>query len=309
MELYQLRTFTTVAELGHFTRAAERLHISQPAVSGQMRALEEELGVELFERGPAGMSLTKAGAHLLPFAEKVLAAAVELRGEVQAMHGRVQGKLRVGTVSDPSYLRLGEFLSRMVDRHPLIEIELHKEVSGEALDQLRNGELDATFFFGKLLPMQTDGIRLGDMTYRVIAPLEWKAKVANADWADIAAMPWIMMPENSAHHQVLSEAFGKHGLEPQKVIETDQASVIADLVASGVGLSLAREEIALAGRDAGRWVIWEPAHLEISLWFVYMPDRARDLAVQALVQGISEVWAEPVVPPVALVPRTAAAGS
>ena len=157
--------------------------------------------------------------------------------------------------------------------------------------------------------MQTDGIRLGDMTYRVIAPLEWKAKVANADWADIAAMPWIMMPENSAHHQVLSEAFGKHGLEPQKVIETDQASVIADLVASGVGLSLAREEIALAGRDAGRWVIWEPAHLEISLWFVYMPDRARDLAVQALVQGISEVWAEPVVPPVALVPRTAAAGS
>jgi DNA-binding transcriptional LysR family regulator len=305
MELYQLKTFVTVAELGHLTRAAERLHISQPAVSGQMRSLEEELGVALFERVPGGSSLTRAGAHLLPFAEKVLAAATDLRGEVQSMQGRVQGKLRVGTVSDPTYLRLGEFLSGMVERYPLIEIELHKEVSGDALDQLRSGELDATYFFGKSLPLQTDGIRLGEMTYRVIAPLEWKSRVAKADWADIAAMPWIMMPESSAYHLVLMDAFGERGLEPQKIIESDQASVITDLVASGVGLSLAREEIALAGRDAGRWVLWEPARLEISLWFVHMPDSARDPAVQALVKGVSEVWAEPSVSPLVVAARVA----
>jgi DNA-binding transcriptional LysR family regulator len=307
MELYQLKTFVTVAELGHLTRAAERLHISQPAVSGQMRSLEEELGVALFERVPGGSSLTRAGAHLLPFAEKVLAAATDLRGEVQSMQGRVQGKLRVGTVSDPTYLRLGEFLSGMVERYPLIEIELHKEVSGDALDQLRSGELDATYFFGKSLPLQTDGIRLGEMTYRVIAPLEWKSRVAKADWADIAAMPWIMMPESSAYHLVLMDAFGERGLEPQKIIESDQASVITDLVASGVGLSLAREEIALAGRDAGRWVLWEPARLEISLWFVHMPDSARDPAVQALVKGVSEVWAEPSASPLVVAARVAAA--
>ena len=307
MELYQLKTFVTVAELGHLTRAAERLHISQPAVSGQMRSLEEELGVALFERVPGGSSLTRAGAHLLPFAEKVLAAATDLRGEVQSMQGRVQGKLRVGTVSDPTYLRLGEFLSGMVERYPLIEIELHKEVSGDALDQLRSGELDATYFFGKSLPPQTDGIRLGEMTYRVIAPLEWKARMAKADWADIAAMPWIMMPESSAYHLVLMDAFGERGLEPQKIIESDQASVITDLVASGVGLSLAREEIALTGRDAGRWVLWEPARLEISLWFVHMPDSARDPAVQALVKGVSEVWAEPSAPSLVAAARVAAA--
>ncbi len=293
MELYQLKTFVTVAELGHLTRAAERLHISQPAVSGQMRALEEELGVELLQRVPTGMSLTKAGSHLLPYAEKVLAAAAKLRGEVQSLQGRIQGKLRVGTVSDPTYLRLSELLARMVERYPLIDIELHKEVSGDALDQLRAGELDATFLLGQTLPAQTDGANLGEMTYRIIAPPEWAPRVAGADWAALAAMPWIMMPENSAYSQVLMGAFGERGLELHKVIESDQSALITNLVASGVGLSMAREDVALAGRDAGRWILWEPARLRISLWFIYLQERVHDLAVQALLKGVTEVWSEP----------------
>src|SRR5262249_60738923 len=75
MELYQLRSFAAVAELGHLTRAAEKLHISQPAVSAQIKALEDELGVTLFERVSSGMQLTSAGRNLLPAAEQVLGAA------------------------------------------------------------------------------------------------------------------------------------------------------------------------------------------------------------------------------------------
>jgi len=72
MELYQLRSFVTVAELGQLTRAAERLHVSQPALSAQIKSLEDELGTVLFERGAGGMALTPAGRHLLPQAERVL---------------------------------------------------------------------------------------------------------------------------------------------------------------------------------------------------------------------------------------------
>ena len=75
MELYQLRSFAAVAELGHLTRAAEKLHISQPALSAQIKALEDELGVALFERVSSGMVLTSAGRKLLPEAQKVVAAA------------------------------------------------------------------------------------------------------------------------------------------------------------------------------------------------------------------------------------------
>jgi len=87
MELYQLRTFAAVAETGHLTRAAERLHISQPAVSAQIKALEDKLEVRLFERGPAGMTLTRAGARLLEQAAKVIAAAEELRNLAKALTG------------------------------------------------------------------------------------------------------------------------------------------------------------------------------------------------------------------------------
>ena len=85
MELYQLRRFAAVAELGHLTRAAERLHVSQPALSAQIRALEETLGVTLFERGSSGMSLTAAGRRLLPAARDVVAKAAALRGVAQSI--------------------------------------------------------------------------------------------------------------------------------------------------------------------------------------------------------------------------------
>ena len=101
MELYQLRSFAMVAELGHLTRAAERLHVSQPALSAQIKGLEDELDVALFERSAAGMTLTKAGRDLLPAALDVLAAEQRLRGRAAEMHGARRGKLRLGTVADP----------------------------------------------------------------------------------------------------------------------------------------------------------------------------------------------------------------
>ena len=133
MELYQLRSFVAVAELGHLTRAAERLHVSQPAVSAQIKALEDELGVALFERTSSGMLLTSAGQKLLPEANKVVAAAQSLRSRARAIKGMVVGRARVGTVSDPDFVRVGDFLSHALEAHPLLEIELHHEVSGRGI--------------------------------------------------------------------------------------------------------------------------------------------------------------------------------
>ena len=282
-----------MAEIGHLTRAAEKLHISQPAVSGQIKALEDALGAELFERGPGGMSLTHAGRHLLPMAERVLVAAAELRREAQSLLGRVKGRLRVGTVLEASYLRVGEFLARLVDRYPLIEVDLHQEFSGEALEKVRGGELDAGYFFGDPPQAPLEGRRLRDMSYRVIGPIEWAARLAGASWADLAAMPWVITPVNSSHRHMMMRMFAEHGLEAHKAVEADQEAVIADLVASGIGLSLAREEVAAAGRDAGRWVIWEPARLQTALWFVFRAERARDPLIEAMLEALNDVWSTP----------------
>ena len=98
MEIYQLRAFVTVAQLGHLTRAAEILHVTQPAVTGQIKALEEELGLALFDRKPGRITLTKAGERLMPEAQQVLASAGALLGKAKELKGDVSGVIVVGTL-------------------------------------------------------------------------------------------------------------------------------------------------------------------------------------------------------------------
>lgn len=290
MELYQLRSFIAVAEAGHLTRASEKLHISQPAVSGQIKALEDELELALFERTPSGMELTFAGQRLLADAEKVLASAQALRNDASALKGKVGGKVRVGTLSDPEFIRVGEFLGIAVERHPLLQVELQHEVSGAAFAKVRDGELDAGFYFGTLAHPGVDGLRLRGIVYRVAAPATWKSRVVDADWGAIAALPWIITPPISTHHQLVRALFDKHRIEPIKVVEADQEFVIANLVVSGVGLSLIREELALEKEVAGEVCLWRDVRLETDLWFIYRVGRKSDPVIRAMLDVLADTW-------------------
>lgn len=290
MELYQLRSFVAVAEAGHLTRASEKLHVSQPAVSAQIKALEEELDLALFERTSSGMVLTTAGQTLLAYAQKVLAAAQALRNEAKALKGEVAGRVRVGTMSDPGFIRIGEFLSATVERYPLLQMELHQEVTGEAFGKVRDGELDASFYYGDLEHRLVGRLRLRDVTYRVAAPAAWADRVVAADWDAISTQPWITTPSISSHHKLVRELFDKHGVAPTKVVEADQESVIANLVVSGVGLSLIREELALEKAAAGEICLWRDVRLETTLWFIYQLARKDDLVIRALLGVLRDTW-------------------
>jgi len=290
MELYQLRSFAAVAEAGHLTRAAERLHISQPALSAQIKALEDELGVALFERTSSGMILTAGGQRLLGEAEKVLAAAQGLRNEARALKGEVAGKAAVGTVLEPDLSRVGELLSVMVERYPLLQLELHHEISGAALEKVRSGELDASFFYGDLAHPSVAGVALRPLVYRVAAPAAWRERIAGAGWPDIAALPWVLTPPISSHHRLAAALFRKHGVEPTKVVEADQEPVISSLVASGVGLSLMREDVALERAAAGEICLWDQGRGTTTLWFIHLQERAEDPVIRALLDGLRDTW-------------------
>jgi len=290
MELYQLKTFAAVAETGHLTRAADRLHISQPAVSAQIKALEEELEVRLFERGPGGMALTRAGTRLLEQAAKVLATAEELRNTAKALKGEIAGRLRIGTIGAPEFIRLGEFSSRAVDRFPLLELEFHAEVSGAALEAVRSGTLDASFYVGELMHTNIIGVGLREMTFHVVAAAAWADRVRQADWPTLAAMPWILMPPNSTHSQLARTMFREHGVEPTNVIEADQESLIANLVDSGVGVSLLPDPLALDMQAAGRVCISEKTVMPATLWFIYLRERANDPLIKGIVELIRSLW-------------------
>lgn len=305
MELYQLRTFVAVAEEAHLTRAAERLHISQPAVSGQIKALEQEFDVRLFERAASGMVLTVAGRELLAHTQRVLAAADELKRTAKHLTGEVSGMLRIGTVSNPASIRLGDLLACAVKRHPRLELELHNEVSGAALEGVREGRLDASFYFGDTPGPDVLSLRLREFHYCVTAPAAWADRLKNADWADIAALPWVLTPAISTHNRLVTKLFADHGIEPPlRHVEADQESVIETLVVSGVGAALMREESAQARERAGEVCIWRKARLRTTVWFVCAADRADDPLLKALFGLVRETWQ---LPPAAAIEAPASA--
>jgi DNA-binding transcriptional LysR family regulator len=291
MELYQLRTFSTVAEEGHLTRAAERLHLSQPAVSGQIKALESEFDVRLFDRLASGMELTAAGKELLGHASKVLQAAERLRQAARGLRGEIGGTLRIGTVSDPRTIRVGDLLSCAVRRYPGLELELHHEMSGIALEYVRERELDASFFFGDRPGPGFTALPLREFVYRIAAPRQWSDRVADADWPKIAALPWIVTPELSTHSRLVTKLFADHGLDlPPRHVEADDERVIIDLVRAGVGVSLMREDVALQGEAAGEFVVWPGARLATTLWFVCLAEKESDPLIKALLDLVRETW-------------------
>jgi DNA-binding transcriptional LysR family regulator len=291
MELYQLRTFAAVAEERHLTRAAERLHLSQPAVSGQIKALENEFEVRLFDRRPTGMQLTAAGRDLLAHASKVLAMADALKQAARSLKGEITGTLRIGTVSDPHTNRVGELLNCALQRFPGLELELHHEMSGIALENVRERKLDATFYFGDDPGPGFTALALRECVYRVTAPSEWADRVRSADWSDIAALPWVMTPDLSTHNRLVTKLLGEHRIDPpQHRVEADDERVIVDLVRSGVGVSLMREDDALESESAGEICIWDKARLTTTLWFVTLAERQDDPLIKALLELVRESW-------------------
>jgi len=290
MELYQLRSFAAVAELGHLTRASERLHVSQPAVSAQIKALEDELGVTLFERVSSGMVLTAAGRKLLPAAEKVLEAAQALRMRAKGLQGQIVGRARVGTVSDPEFTRIGEFLAKALEAHPLLDIEIHHEVSGFAFEKVRDGELDASFYYGSLEHPDVAGVPLLDYAYRIVGPAAWGDRLRHASWEELVQMPWILAPKISTLRSLVEELFAKRGSSPTMRVEADNEAVMRSLVVAGGGVAVMREDLALESAAAGDIALWNKVRLETTLQFLHLRQREDDPVIRALLDVLHDIW-------------------
>jgi DNA-binding transcriptional LysR family regulator len=293
MELYHLRSFVAVAEAENLTRAAEGLHISQPAVSAHIKALEEELALELFERRSNGMRLTPAGRRLLVEAQKLLAAAQALLNEARTIRGEVAGVARVGTLSDPQFIRVAELLNAAIVRYPAIQIQLQHEVTGGAFEKVRDGTLDASYYYGDLTHPKVASLALRDIVYRLVAPAAWAERILRANWNAIAAEPWVMTPAISTHHQLAAGLFRKHRIAPTTVVEADDEFVVGSLVVAGLGMGLMREDLALERMRAGEVCLWRNVRLTTTLQFLYLQERADDPVICALLALLRQVWALP----------------
>jgi len=276
--------FVTVAHEGSVSRAAEVLHLTQPAVSHQLKRLGEDTGIVLFNRTPTGLQISHDGAAVLAKAEQVLDAMRDFQRSARQRSGRISGKLRIGTIVDPEFIRLGRVLANLRAEHPDIETELSHGVSGDIMTWLKRGQIDAGFYLcgpDDLAPMGQDSedpihvIKLADFNYRVIGPVGWQEKIETADWPNLAKLPWIGTPEKSVHYRLLSKIYTNPADRLGVVARVDQEASMLEMVRSGIGLSLCRDSIALHQKQAFGIAVCNSVSVPACLCFVAL-ERQKD---------------------------------
>lgn len=297
-DLKALRAFVAVAHHGSVSRAAEALHLTQPAVSLKLKQLQEALGISLFQRHAQGLALTADGHALLPAAESALAALRAFDLSAQSMHDTLRGQLRIGTIVDPEFIRLGAFMHQLMQRAPQVDIELHHGMSGSTLERVIRRELDVGFYLGPpgMPPPSDDGapavehLELTHFHYYIIAPAGWSWRLNRTDWTGLATLPWIVTPTVSVHHRLLNEQLAPLGLTPRRVAQVDQEACMLDLVRAGVGLALARDTLALQEQQERGLVIVDGVRLPCALSFVWLKERRDEPVIATARSVLADTW-------------------
>jgi DNA-binding transcriptional LysR family regulator len=290
MDFRQLRMFAAVAEHGSLNQAAAHLNISQPAASTQIRLLEQELGVLLFERKPHGLALTPSGASLLPKAQQLLLAANDVRVSAKRLSGRAAGRVKLAGVPaafDASVLPLGGMLHALWTSHPELDIEVYQRSSPDVWACIEESVFDVGLMFGSRKNSCIRQIPLQILTYRVVAPGTWDAGVCQAPWKELASYPWVTCTGGGKHHNMATRLFRQFDCEPTRFVHGENEQVITSLVTSGIGLGLMREDLALAARASGKVFIVEKMRLSAPLKIAYRIARENDPAIRAIVDVLT----------------------
>jgi DNA-binding transcriptional LysR family regulator len=242
MELRHLRYFVAVAEELHFRRAADRLHVAQPAVSEQVRKLEEELGVRLFNRTQRNVSLTDAGVVLLTEARRVLRQAEAARLAVRSARDRPSSSLRIGYVPTSLPASVPRALQRLAGGIPRVETTMEPGSAQELVDAVREGELDAAIVS---LPIPIAGLRvtpLGDQhAVAVFGMLHHLALRSEVRLEQAAPERVVVLPRdvNRPFYDAVVAACRDAGISPTLVEMADgQVERALLAVASGAGMAV-----------------------------------------------------------------------
>lgn len=310
MDIRSIEVFVAVAHERSLTHAAERLNLTQPALGQRIKNLQIELGITLFRRSAKGMELTDKGAQLLQYAESLLLAKEEIRNKASSLRGALSGQLRIGTIVDPEFIRLGIFLNKIIKFSSGIKVTLMHGMSGVILNAVDSGICDVGYYLALPEQLGPDNIldtsAFGDGTlhkmhyseltklkYKVVAPAGWHKRVAGAAWTDLAILPWIVTPPNSVHNRLLTKQYGKGsstGLEQKAIACVDLEASMIDLVRSGAGLSLMREHIALGEAQSNGLVIVDNLSLDCALIFFCRAANRKDRVVDSAIKLISQIW-------------------
>ena len=246
MELRHLRYFVAVAEEKNFTRAAKRLFIAQPPLSRQIQQLEEELGVELIEKGSRPLRLTEAGIFFHAHAQELLAKAAELKTMTQRV-GKIDRTLSMGFVASTLYGLLPDIVRHFREQYPTVEVTFHEMTTMQQLKALKEGIIDVGF--GRVKSEDPNIRRIVLREERLIVALPAGHPLALSDTplslVDLLMETLIIYPKAprpSFADQVLG-VFSERSIMPHKIMEVRELQIAIGLVAAGEGVAVVPDSV------------------------------------------------------------------
>ena len=282
MELRQLAYFVAVAQKLNFSRAAEDLPVTQPALSQQIAALERELGVQLFERMGRRISLTGAGEALLPHAYNILAAVETAQNEVREFSQLTRGTASLGAPPTVSSHMLPGRLPRFRRKYPGLEVTLREAGTQSLLQLLGEGQLDLAIVVCDDLPPAVESAPLLEEAYLLAVSLHNPlSKQGSVRLADLANEAFILFPEGYKLREVTLTACRAAGFEPKVALDGGAMQSALEFVAAGLGVALV-PELGLTGAKNIRGLVISDQKLHRSLGVVWRRGQYLSPAARAL---------------------------
>ena len=235
--LQQLRLFASAARHLSFARAAEELHVTQPAVSMQIRSLEDQVGLPLFDRGHRQLSLTTPGEYFLVYARRMLSTLKDAEDAMARMRGAQGGRLVIGLVSTAEYF-LPRLLARFVDEHPGVEVQLVIGNRQSLVELLSRNDVDLAVMGRPPKEMETRAEPFAIHPSSVVAPVNHPlAALAHVPPRMLAAERFIVRESGSGTRAAMEQFFRDQHLSPSISMEVGSNEAIKHAVAAGLGIS------------------------------------------------------------------------
>lgn len=245
MNSHQLRVFLTVANHGSFSRAAEALYLTQSAVSQQIDVLEREHRVRLFERLPRRITLTDAGALLLPFAERIIRLLDDATHALEEVRDVTRGRLRIGASPTPATYLLPELLGGFRRVHPGVEVMLDVDISARVADAVAAGDIALAVVEGLVPDVRLATEVLFDDELVLVTPADFTAAGQTVTLEELAGMRYIAREARSLTRILIDERLRAHGITLNPVMELGHIEAIKRAVGAGLGVAfLSRISVA-----------------------------------------------------------------
>lgn len=256
MNLNFLKTFVTVVEVGNFSRAANRLHLSQPAVSMQMQSLAQDLGAELFRRSGRRLETTEAGAILYHKAKEILGQWQATVHQLDSLSQRLRGRLELGASTTPADYLLPPLLCEFYRLHPELEIHMQVASSGEVQKALEAGHLDlAVMGYRPRTPSLECSVLFQDELAVVLAPEHYLAGAKTIRVDALLGQPLLQRTDGSASRQVLEHALRELNIDSAKlkiVMELGSTRALLEAAACNLGIAVVSKLAAADYIEQGR---------------------------------------------------------